>query len=671
MPHIRFFTVLSNIVLLTALSVGIAHAQGWSDVGASGRPGWVDPAAERRLRLISALPAIEGTVRSGADSYFGSQGPGLSVGLVLDDGLYYSHGFGFANLNRTAFPDENTIYRAASLSKVMTATGLSVLIDAGTKVDNQDLSLSLAADLVMPELDNVCPPFAFDKPCSRGTPKLGNTLTLAHLVSHTNGLPNVMNQTNPSAAQWLTDLQKTWFLFQPGLFAAYSGVGMESAGLIEQRISKLDFADFIAQRLFAPLGMTHSSMNPQDPTLPASLIAQRWVFTPALAETPAGASCLKACDTADQTCLSAPNTGPTQIHTCAQQKGQCQAKCPAASVPTYSFVASSGPLGGDNQTMLWPAGGLSTTVEDMSLFIKMWLSEAPKLSNGNKLLKDATIQAAATPLFTNTSALPTDNCNLQQPITDSNGFGFSACGPANSFSVGWVVNQPPFIQHNGGLDGQTGSNTFVDQTQKMGATGLISTEPAPASGPNPPPVPPGFDTQFLLHVVLNDLLLAGEAADKAAEDWGGTSTSGALADAVARVLYLSGKTYAAADIGAFTPGFLTGRHLTSANIVQFLQDWHNQVGTCSTFRVRGAPSSTEAEIDFHCSSGDWDVVLTVDAAAPHQIAWPATAAPVATQACLNSCSTAEGNCMSTASSAAQRQVCVKTQQVCSSACNPP
>ena len=81
--------------------VAAMATDGWTDVGAAGRPAWVRASAERRLRLLSALPGIHDALHDQAQGYFGARGPGLAVGLVLDDGLYYSEGFGFAD--RIAF----------------------------------------------------------------------------------------------------------------------------------------------------------------------------------------------------------------------------------------------------------------------------------------------------------------------------------------------------------------------------------------------------------------------------------------------------------------------------------------------------------------------------------------------------------------------------------------
>src|SRR5947208_12525369 len=101
----------------------------WASIGVTSRPMWVSVCAERRLRLLPALPPIEQAMAGDATKYFGGNGPGVAVGLVLDDGLYYNQGFGFRDAQKTRAPDELTIFRAGSLSKVITGTALITLID--------------------------------------------------------------------------------------------------------------------------------------------------------------------------------------------------------------------------------------------------------------------------------------------------------------------------------------------------------------------------------------------------------------------------------------------------------------------------------------------------------------------------------------------------------------
>ena len=56
---------------------------------------------------------------------------GASVGLVRDQELVWSRGFGFADLESGSVPDQNTIFRVASNTKTFTATAIMQLRDEG------------------------------------------------------------------------------------------------------------------------------------------------------------------------------------------------------------------------------------------------------------------------------------------------------------------------------------------------------------------------------------------------------------------------------------------------------------------------------------------------------------------------------------------------------------
>jgi CubicO group peptidase (beta-lactamase class C family) len=574
----------------------------WTEVGTPARPSWVDASTERRLRLLSALPAMKDSLQKQASGYFDAKGPGMTVGLVLDDGLFYSQGWGFADADKKQTPDEYTIFRAGSLSKVMTGTALLTLIDDPSR----KMSLGDAADAAryLPELKFVCP--QWNHTCKRGAQHTG--VLLKHLVSHTAGLADVLDQTHADVATWLADLKKSWLLFKPGTFGAYSGVGVEGVGLIEQRVSGELYVDFVKKNLFAPLGMTSSTMNPL--SLPAKDQAQKWQFS--------------------------------------------------ASGASWSFTPFDAIIAGDNQAMILPAGGLTTNVRDLSLFIHMWLSgKAPEV-DGRPLLKPATIQSAGTSMFSATTA-PPKYCAGSSGETDASGFFYSPCGTAYGFGVTWYVGQVPYLQHNGDEPGLSGSNTVVDQPGKMGATGLISTEPFPGAKPQPK----GLDSNFMGDVVFG-LLTSGLAADKATS-W----SEQTLADGVARVLYLSGKQAEASDLGDFQASFLASEGLKPSNIVGYLNAWHALYGSCSSFRVRAVDSATKIAVRFVCQKWQWDVVLEIESASPHRIAWTETGAkqiPSPLVKCDTACSLSDGQCMGQAHSSSERQACVQATEKCQAAC---
>ena len=57
--------------------------------------------------------------------------PGLSIGIVHDQELIYSKGFGFADIKEKKPATPETLYRIASHSKLFTAIGIMQLRDQG------------------------------------------------------------------------------------------------------------------------------------------------------------------------------------------------------------------------------------------------------------------------------------------------------------------------------------------------------------------------------------------------------------------------------------------------------------------------------------------------------------------------------------------------------------
>ena len=577
------------VLLITIISTRPSYADPWSEVGAPSRPSWVFEAAERRLRMLPALTGIKDSVEKQANAYFGSKGPGMTIGLVLDDetGLFYSQGFGFSDANLKNKPDEYTIYRPGSFSKVITGTGLLTLIDESGKPGGlKPMSLDDHADedRYLPELKSVCPP-PVDAPCARGSQSLG--ITLANLVSHTSGLPNVFEQNNGTVCPWLSDLEKTWLAFTPGTDTSYSGVGVEGVGLIEQRLSKKAYVDFIHDSIFKPLGMDHSSMD--QTKLPQSMLAQNWN---AIA-TPIGWTFTKA---------------PPLMYGDAPPVPPKQDKCEA----NY------------RTNLIQAAGGYATNVRDHSLFLRAWLRKDKK-GDTRRIVSQGLMNTAIAPRFP---------------------------PPANLFGVNWWIVTPGAIVNHNGSEIVSGSQTQLDFNAKMGATALISTNPYGPAG-------------FADNIAINTVLAQGETADKATT-WSGK----ALSIAVARVLYLSGKTPQVSDLDDFKSSFIKTHALNTADIVSYLSDWQRLVGQCRTFRVRDVESDSKITVRFYCTKREWDAVLEVDKAAPFKIAWtgPEPTLSPAQGPCLAKCSTQEGTCMDKAHSSSDRQMCIHDVETCDKAC---
>lgn len=62
---------------------------------------------------------------------------GASIGIVRDGELVWKRGFGYADLESERRPDENTLYRVASITKTFTGAAIFQLRDEG-KLDLDD-----------------------------------------------------------------------------------------------------------------------------------------------------------------------------------------------------------------------------------------------------------------------------------------------------------------------------------------------------------------------------------------------------------------------------------------------------------------------------------------------------------------------------------------------------
>ncbi len=103
--------------------------------------------------------------------------PGVSIGLVHDQDLIWSRGYGFADLAKKTPATPATAYRIASISKLFTATAILQLRDAG-KLQLDDPVAKWLPEFAPAHVD-------------AGSP----VITIRHLLTHTSGLPREVDGT--------------------------------------------------------------------------------------------------------------------------------------------------------------------------------------------------------------------------------------------------------------------------------------------------------------------------------------------------------------------------------------------------------------------------------------------------------------------------------------------
>jgi CubicO group peptidase (beta-lactamase class C family) len=186
---------------------------------------------------------LDGRVRDGE--------PGLAV-LVRQEGkTVFERGYGVRDLRSRARIDPATGFRLASMTKQLTAMAVMLLVHDG-KLRYEDA------------LTDVFPAF----------PAYGRAITVRHLLTHTSGLPDyedLMAEAEKGRAPlWTAERQihddevlallrgESKGRFAPGTSWAYSNSGYVVLGLVVARVSGKPFGEFLRQRLFAPLDMTHT-----------------------------------------------------------------------------------------------------------------------------------------------------------------------------------------------------------------------------------------------------------------------------------------------------------------------------------------------------------------------------------------------------------------------------
>jgi CubicO group peptidase (beta-lactamase class C family) len=178
---------------------------------------------------------------------FDNTTPGCGVGVGKDGRTLYTHGYGLANLEYRVPNTDSTVFESGSVAKQFTASALVLLA--------QDGKLSLDDDIrkYLPEV----PSFG------------GQRITIRNLLTHTSGLRDQWGLlgiegrgpgTQVHSPMTTLDLvaHQKMLNFPPGSEYLYSNSGYALAGLIVQRVSGKTLNEFTQERLFRPLGMTHT-----------------------------------------------------------------------------------------------------------------------------------------------------------------------------------------------------------------------------------------------------------------------------------------------------------------------------------------------------------------------------------------------------------------------------
>ncbi|HLY32738.1 MAG TPA: serine hydrolase domain-containing protein [Ktedonobacterales bacterium] len=164
--------------------------------------------------------------------------PGLSLALIRNAQLAWSHGFGVANVATQEPVTTATIFEAASLSKPVFAYA-ALLLRA-----NGSLTLDTPLTQYLPPEEREAP-LLFDHIVNE--PRV-HQISLRHVLTHSTGFPN-----------WSPEDEPLRIHFVPGERFSYSGEGFIFLQRVIERITRRPAHELMAATVFNPMGMTISS----------------------------------------------------------------------------------------------------------------------------------------------------------------------------------------------------------------------------------------------------------------------------------------------------------------------------------------------------------------------------------------------------------------------------
>ncbi|OZI12097.1 hypothetical protein CEW92_08550 [Bacillaceae bacterium SAS-127] len=201
--------------------------------------------------VFFAEESVEDKVDRTMKKYIGKDIPGAAIAIVQDGKVVLLKGYGQSDLEKgTAVDAKETVFEAASVSKVFTWSAVMQLVEEG-KIDlEEDIRTYLPKDFLELTFD--------DK------------VTMQHLMNHTAGFEDKASQlltTNPeemiSLAEFASKVNQPEQVFRPGEVISYSNYGTTLAGYIVERVSGQPFTTYMQEHVLGKLKMTNSTFEQQ------------------------------------------------------------------------------------------------------------------------------------------------------------------------------------------------------------------------------------------------------------------------------------------------------------------------------------------------------------------------------------------------------------------------
>ncbi|XP_019746200.1 putative beta-lactamase-like 1 [Hippocampus comes] len=213
------------------------------------------------IPLRVALEKVDILLRTSVDK---TKLPAISAIVVLNDSVLWIGNFGKKNISdpTSPAPNEYTVYRIASLSKIFPTLMLYKLWENGL-VDSLDDSVDKYADNF-----TIKNPLGIDRePASTSVRTFNKTgITLRRMASHLSGLPRRLRSTNllwnGDTRAALHKLQDDVLVADPGTRCHYSNVAFSLiANVLAERVTGTDFEKWVSHNVLHQLSMKNTGFD--------------------------------------------------------------------------------------------------------------------------------------------------------------------------------------------------------------------------------------------------------------------------------------------------------------------------------------------------------------------------------------------------------------------------
>src|SRR5690606_2155785 len=186
--------------------------------------------------------------------------PGISVGIVKDQELVWSKGYGYADVKKKIPATPETVYSICSITKLFTSIAIMQLYELG-KLRLDDSLSTLLPDLPIQQQ------FTDSEP-----------ITIRSLLTHSYGLPREADFPYwtarqfkfPTREEFLEKLPQQKTQYPASRYFQYSNLGMTLLGEVIEKVSGLPYDEYIEEHILKPLRLNNTTS-----TLPPELLGNR------------------------------------------------------------------------------------------------------------------------------------------------------------------------------------------------------------------------------------------------------------------------------------------------------------------------------------------------------------------------------------------------------------